>query len=163
MAINTKKAPRRSLRFSSIDEALAEIDRIVVAENAGTLRATGNWTAGQVFNHIATWLNFTWEGFPPSVNPPWFVCAILRLMRKRYIYKPTGAGVKIPGLPGGTLAFEPISTEEGARKLKAALMRLKSGEPAKHHSPAFGPMTEEQRVQFQLRHCELHMSFLSYS
>ncbi len=68
----------------------------------------------------------------------------------------------IPGLPGGTLGTEPMSTEEGARKLKAALTRLKNGEPAKHPSPAFGPMTEEERTQFQLRHCELHMSFLAY-
>jgi len=162
MPINTKKAQRRNLRFHTIDEALAEIDRIVAAEQAGELRATGNWSAGQVFNHIATWLNFTWDGFPPSVNPPWFVCAILRLMRKRYIHKPTGAGVKIPGLPGGTLGFEPISTEEGARNLRAALLRLKSGEPAKFHSPAFGPMTEAERTEFQLRHCELHMGFLHY-
>lgn len=162
MPINTKKAQRRNLRFESIDQAIAEIDRIVAAEQAGTLRATGNWSAGQVFNHIATWLNFSWDGFPAEVSPPWFVCAILRLMRKRYIYKPTGAGVKIPGLAGGTLGAEPCSTEEGARKLKAALVRLKSGEPAKFHSPAFGPLTEHERTQFQLRHCELHMGFLDY-
>ncbi len=162
MAINTKHAPRRDLRFRSIDEVLAEVDRIVAAEKAGALKATGNWSAGQVFNHIATWLNFGWEGFPPSVNPPWFVRAILHLMRNRYIHKPTRAGVMIPGLPGGTLGAEPMSTEEGARKLKAALTRLKNGEPAKHPSPAFGPMTEEERTQFQLRHCELHMSFLTY-
>ncbi len=162
MPIDTRKAPRRSLRLNSIDEAIAEIDRIVAAEKSGTLRATGNWTPGQVFNHIAIWLNFSWDGFPPSVNPPWFVRAILRLMRNRYIHKPTRAGIKIPGLPGGTLGVEPISTEEGARNLKTALLRLKNGEVARHHSPAFGPMTEEQRLQFQLRHCELHMGFLSY-
>lgn len=162
MAINTKKAPRRNLRFGSIDEALVEIDRIVAAERAGTLRATGNWGAGQIFNHIATWLNFTWDGFPPSVNPPWVIRAILRMMRNRYIHKPTHAGVKIPGLPGGTLGFEPIGTEEGARNLKAALLRLKYGEPAKFQSPAFGPMTEDERREFQLRHCELHMGFLNY-
>jgi len=162
MAINTKKAPRRDLRFQSIDEAIAEIDRIVAAETSGALRATGNWTAGQVFNHLATWLNFGWDGFPSSVNPPWFVRAVLRLMRRRYIHKPTGAGVRIPGLPGGTLGIEPVTTQEGARRLKAALIRLRNGEPARHHSPAFGPMTEEDRVQFQLRHCELHMGFLTY-
>jgi hypothetical protein len=162
MAIDTRKAARRNLCFGSIDEAIAEIDRIVEAEKAGTLRATGNWSAGQVFNHIATWLNFSWDGFPSSVSPPWFVCVILRMMRKRYIYKPTGAGVKIPGLPGGTLGTEPVGTEEGAHRLKAALMRLKKGEPATFHSPAFGPMSEEERTQFQLRHCELHMGFLDY-
>jgi hypothetical protein len=163
MPINTKRAPRRTLRFNSIDEAIAEIDRIVAAEQAGTLRSTGNWSAGQVFNHIATWLNYSWDGFPPLVNAPFFVRAILRMMRKRYIHKPTGAGVKIPGLPGGTLGTEPCSTEEGARNLKAALLRLKNGEPAKFHSPAFGPLTEHERTQFQLRHCELHMGFLTYS
>jgi hypothetical protein len=164
MAIDTKKAPRRDLRFNSIDDALAEIDRIVAADKAGTLRNTGNWSAGQVFNHIATWLNFSWDGFPASVRPPWIISKILQMMRTRYIYKPTHAGVKIPGLGkvGGTLGFEPMSTEEGARKLKAALTRLKNGEPAKHHSPAFGPMTQEERIQFQLRHCELHMGFLQY-
>ena len=45
MIDTSKVQDRRKLRFHSIDDLLADVDRIVAAEKAGTLRRTGNWTA----------------------------------------------------------------------------------------------------------------------
>jgi hypothetical protein len=43
--VNTAKvAGPRLLRFESIDQALAEVERIVEAERAGRLKRLGNWT-----------------------------------------------------------------------------------------------------------------------
>ena len=60
----------------------------------------------------------------------------------------------------GTVGIEPLSTAEGADRLRRALTRLKRGEPAKFDSPAFGLMSHDDRVQLNLRHAELHFSFL---
>jgi hypothetical protein len=42
-----KVSGRRLLRFESIDEMMAEVDRLVEAERAGRLKRLGNWTLGQ--------------------------------------------------------------------------------------------------------------------
>jgi hypothetical protein len=59
---------RRTLRFDTIDDALAEIERIVAAEPGGTLNRLGNWTPGQIKGHVAAWINYSFEGYP--IRPP---------------------------------------------------------------------------------------------
>lgn len=162
MTIDTRKAERRRLQFNSIDDLLKEIDCIVEADKAGRLRCTGNWTAGQNFCHLATWIEYCYGGFPRGAHPPLFVRWILRLKKKRYMREGVRPGVKIPGIPNGTYGQEMLSTEEGATRLRAALNRLKHREPVKFQSPAFGPMSDEERILFQLRHAELHLSFLHH-
>ena len=73
--VDTARAEHRALRFDSLDELQAEIDRIVAADQGGRLRRTGNWTVGQTFGHLATWINYGWEGYPFKV--PWFIKLIL--------------------------------------------------------------------------------------
>jgi hypothetical protein len=72
------------------------------------------------------------------------------------------AGVRIPGTKDGTFGTEPLSTSEGADRLRRAFQRLLSDEPARYDSPAFGPMSHADRIQLNLRHAELHLSFLRY-
>lgn len=158
MSIDTAKATdRRTLAFHSVEDVIADVDRIVDAEQRGTLRCTGNWSAGQVFGHLATWINYAYEGYPFHV--PWFIRLLLKFKVKQYLRGRMDAGVRIPNMPDGTLGTEPLDTAEGARRLRAALQRLKS-EPAKYHSPAFGTMSHEDRILLNLRHAELHMSFM---
>lgn len=150
---------RRKLRFNSIDDILADIDRIVAAGKAGKLRCTGNWTAGQAMGHVAAWINYPYDGFPMG-RPPFFIRFILRFLKKKYLRGGMPAGVKIPKVEHGTFATEPLSTEEGAARLGKALARMKSNEEAKYDSPAWGKMPYEERVAINLRHAELHLSFL---
>lgn len=158
-AINTAKvSDRRKLRFKTVDELLADVDRIAAADKAGKLRRTGNWTAGQAFGHLAAWINYAYEGFPMKV--PWFIRFLIRRKLKTYLTAGMDAGVHIPRAKGGTYATDPLSTEEGAEQLRKALRRLQSGEPAKFDSPAFGTMAPKDRIALNLRHAELHLSFL---
>jgi hypothetical protein len=161
VSINTRKVARRKLRFATIDEALGEIDRIVAAEQAGTLHTTGNWTAGQIMGHIAAWINYSFEGYPLR-PPPWIIRFILRRLGRRYLRDGMRAGQHIPGIEGGTVGIESLSTAEGAERVRRALRRLTSGEVARFDSPAFGPMSMDDRIQLNLRHAELHLSFLQY-
>lgn len=157
--IDTSRADRRKLRFESIDEILKDIDRIEAADKAGTLRRTGNWTAGQVFAHLAAWINYAYDGFPMG-KPPWIIRAILRMMLRGMLKNGMPSGRHIPKVPGGTFGADAVSTEEGATRLRAALRRLASNEAAPHESPAFGKLNYEDRVKLNMRHAELHMGFL---
>ena len=66
-----KVAGRRTLRFESIDQMTAEVDRLVEAERAGRLRRVGNWTLGQTLGHLATWTEYAYTGAP--LKPPFFI------------------------------------------------------------------------------------------
>ena len=157
-AVDTAKVQdHRKLHFNTIDDVRGEIDRLVAAERAGKLRRSGNWTAGQVFGHLATWINYGYEGFPMRV--PWFIRLILRWKVRSHIKDGMPTGVRIPNVAGGTYGTEPLETEEGAQRLRAALKRL-STEPFKYDSPAFGKLPEADRIALNLRHAELHMGFL---
>lgn len=157
-AIDTSRAERRKLRFHSIDELQAEIDRLIAAERAGTLRRTGNWTLGQIFGHLATWLNYAYEGYPMKV--PFFIRWLIRMKLKSYLRDGMPAGVRIPKVEAGTYGVEPLETEEGARRFRKALLRLKSDEPAPYDSPAFGRLNRDERIALNLRHAELHLGFV---
>ena len=157
-ANSTSASERRSLRFNAIDDLLAEVDRIVAAEKAGTLRQSGHWTAGQAFGHVAAWINYSYDGYP--FKTPWFVRMILQTRIRKYLRDGMPAGVRIPRVEGGTYATQRVSAEEGAAQLRRALTRLASDEPATHDSPAFGKLTDEDRTALNLRHAELHLGFL---
>jgi hypothetical protein len=94
-----KVAERRILRFESIDQATAEVDRLVEAERAGRLKRLGNWTLGQTLGHLAAWTEYGYTGYP--FKPPFFVRWFLRLRKQAFLYGPMRAGVKIPGIEGG--------------------------------------------------------------
>ena len=139
---------------------MKDVDRIVAAERAGKLRRTGNWTTGQTFGHLATWIEYGYNGFPTEAHPPWLVRVIAKMLKNRILYKPMGAGMKIGRIPGGTLGTEVISTEIGEKRLRDAIGRMQRHEEPKFDSPAFGAMTEDERIALNLRHAELHLGFL---
>ena len=150
---------RRHLRFDAIDDAVAEAERLVAAERAGQIERVGNWTLGQSLGHLATWASFAFDGYPDSVRAPWFVRAILRVMRKRILTQGMMSGVRIRGVEGGTLGLETLDAEEALCRYRAAMLRLRDDVPS-IVNPVFGKLTHEQWMQLNLRHSELHMSFL---
>lgn len=151
-----KVAGRRILHFDSIDQLLAEIDRLAAAERAGRLKQLGNWTLGQALGHLATWGEFAYTGVP--LKPPFFIRWILRFQKKKFLVGPMPAGVRIPRVENGTLGTEPTSLDAGLARYKAVLQRLKSEAPILP-SPIFGKMTHEESIALALRHAELHLGF----
>jgi len=157
-SVDTAKVQRRKLRFNTIGELRAEMDRLIEAERAGRLRCAGNWTLGQIFGHLAGWIDYGWDGYP--MKAPWFIRLMLKFKMKSYMRNGLPGGVKIPNSPAGTWCTDALSTEEGAVRLRKSLDRLEAGEEAKFHSPAFGPMSHADRIQLNLRHAELHLGFV---
>jgi hypothetical protein len=147
---------RRLLHFESIDQMLEEVDQLVAAERAGRLVQLGNWTLGQALGHLATWSEFSYTGVP--LKPPFFIRWLLRLQKNSFLYKPMRAGVRIPGVTGGTLGTEPATLDDGLRRFKDICQRL-NAEPPTAPSPIFGQMTHDESIALSLRHAELHLGF----
>jgi hypothetical protein len=145
------------LRFESIDQAMAEVERLAEAERAGRLRRLGNWTLGQTLGHLAAWAEYAYTGAPLKV--PFFVRWVLRLRKRKFLYGPMGSGVRIPGVEGGTLATDPVPLEEGRGRFRRAMERLKAEAPTAP-SPVFGRLTHAESIALNLRHAELHLGFL---
>jgi hypothetical protein len=152
-----KVAGRRELRFESLDEVLAEVERLAAAERAGRLRRLGNWTLGQTLGHLASWAEYSYTGAP--LKAPFFVKWFLRLRKRKFLYGPMRAGVKIPRVEGGTLATEPVPLDEGLERMRRVLARLKSEAPTAPNV-IFGPLSPDEWVALHCRHAELHLGFL---
>jgi Protein of unknown function (DUF1569) len=157
-SIDTSKvAARRILRFESLDQIMAEVDRLVAAERTGRLKREGNWTLGQILGHIAVWAEFSYTDMP--LNPPFFVRWLLRWQKGKYLYGPMPAGVKIPRVNGGTLGTDPTTLDDGLARLQRVIARLRV-EPPTAPSKVFGLLTHEEAIALNLRHAELHLGFL---
>jgi hypothetical protein len=155
--VNTGKVTgRRTLRFETIDQALADVERLVTAERAGRLKRIGNWTLGQALGHLATWAEYAYTGAP--LKTPFFIRWILRLRKQKYLYGSMPSGVRIPQVEGGTLGTDPMPLDEGWERFRRAMERLKK-EPPTAPSPVFGLLTHEEGIALNLRHAELHLSF----
>jgi hypothetical protein len=149
--INTKQVTgRREIRHESLDDLLADVERLA-SPNACML---GNWTPGQIFQHLADTMNSSIDGFSGMFSAPvrWVLSL---LMKRRFLYKRLPAGFKAPAnfVPDAT------SVEDGLTALKKAMSRLQEDTTRALH-PGFGSLTLDEWTQFHLRHAELHMSFL---
>lgn len=150
------------MRYGSLDDVMADADRVVAAESAGQARALGNWTPGQVMQHIARFMGCSLDGFPGEL--PWIWRVLGRGMRLvlggRLLAKAPPAGFR---LPEGTafLPDEGVSAAEGARDLAAVIDRVRAGDRFIPASPLLGKLTREQWIELHCRHAELHMSFVA--
>ena len=152
MTINTKRVEgRRSVRYQSYDDLLRDAERIASSESIQTL---GNWSLGQIFKHLADAIESSIDG--SGFVLPWPIRIVFTmLMKRKYLYGSLPAGFKAPKRfqPG------PIDTLAALDELRAAVGRMKSEADRVMH-PAFGNITREEWDQFNLRHCEMHMSFI---
>ncbi len=160
--IDTKSSDIRDLKFDTVAACLAELDRIQAAHEAGNLSAKGNWTVGQNMAHLAAWIEYGYVGYPMKA-PPFFVRWVLkRMFRKLLKAGKMPSGQNIPGVEDGTFGQEEMEALAGIERFRAALMKMQS-EPAVHDSPAFGKMSDENRIRLNLMHAQLHLGFLDYA
>ncbi len=149
--INTKIVTgRRKVHYASLGELLADAQRCT----SGNVRTLGNWSPGQIYEHLARSMDASIDGFDFSMPAPvrWLMAL---LMKKKFLYKTLPAGFK------STAEFIPeeTSNEAGFAILEIAIERQKSDTSRVMH-PGFGNLSCEEWEAFNLRHAEMHMSFL---
>ena len=151
MPIITKKVQgRRQVRYASLDELLADAQRI--SENG--FRKLGNWSPGQIYEHLARSMDASIDGFAFSMPAPvrWMMSL---LMKNKMLYNSVPPGYKAPA----KYTPEETSTEAGLASLKKSIERQES-ETSRVIHPGFGNLSLEEWEAFNLRHAEMHMSFL---
>jgi hypothetical protein len=102
-------------------------------------------------------VEYSYTGTPMKV--PFFIRWILKGRKQQFLREPMRAGAKIPGVAGGTLATEPMTSEAGLERMRRAMERLRAEAPTKPHA-IFGPMAHEEWIAMHLRHSEMHLGFL---
>ena len=157
--VETKNADRRILIFDTIDDVIGEVNRIQVADANQTLSVSGQWTAGEILTHLSAWIEYGYEGYPMA-PAPWIVRQGMKLFLRSILKNGMKPGGKIPGVEGGTIGQVKVATQTGCQRYLVALNRLSSNEKVKYPSPGFGDLSSEKRVKLNLRHAELHLSFI---
>lgn len=159
--VNTKQAPRRKTEFNSLDDIKADLDRLDAAHAAGNLGYTGNWTPGEIMDHLSKFWAYSLDGFPPG-KPP----LILRIVAKTvFKKKATTLGSQPPPgfpIPKGVNHFTPesgIAYEKASENLRNCIARVEKGDQHVPESPLFGKLTNDQWINIHLGHCAMHLSF----
>jgi Protein of unknown function (DUF1569) len=151
-------AARRSLRFETLDDAILDARHLCEIEQAGKLRTSGSWTLGQALNHLATWVDYAYDGAP--VRVPFFIPWVMTLLKNKVLNQAMKTGARIPGVKDGTIATEIVPAPDSFIHLQKSYDRLANQVPAQP-SPLFGRLTHTEWIKLHLRHAELHLSFLA--
>lgn len=152
MSINTKKVQgRRPVRYESLDELLADAERLAASDGVRTL---GNWSRGQIYEHLGRSFDASIDGVGFTLPAPvrWVMSLV---MKQKFLKREIPAGFKSTAeyVPGET------PTEQGLASLRKAIERQRAESKRVVH-PAFGNIGRDGWNDFNLRHAELHMGFL---
>ena len=154
MSVDTTKVEgRRTLKFNSLDDILADLERL----NQGPVRNLGNWTPGQLLKHLTMPMVWCLDG--TSLRSPWHMRFFGWLIKNRILNSPMPAGFKMPADLAERMPPSETTWEDGLQTLRAVIARLKA-ESQRYPSPFLGELTRQQWDQLHCRHCELHLSFL---
>jgi hypothetical protein len=154
--VDTKKTLRRKIQYANLDELVADAQRLVSLDAT----TTGNWSAGQIFEHLARVMEKSIDGFvtPPL---PWIVRLGLRIfLKNKILNQPMSPGFKLPKRAEAEIVADLIDEQKSLAHLKRAVSRLKS-ETERKPSPFLGQLTLDEWNQLHTRHAEMHMSFLA--
>jgi hypothetical protein len=160
-AVDTKTAPRRTLHFADFRAVAAELDHLEAAMDAGTLTTSGNWTAGQNFEHLSKFLRFAYDGFPTKAPPPvrWIAGMMLKRKATR-TEEPIPSGFRLPRQASALLPSDDIDDREGLALLRTQVARVLGDERMTQPSPLLGSLTHDEWLTLQRKHMALHLSFL---
>jgi hypothetical protein len=71
MVKTSRVTDRRELQFSSMPDILDDVEYLASGDPP---RTTGNWSGGQIVQHVAMLINFSIDGFPAprlALGPSW--------------------------------------------------------------------------------------------
>jgi hypothetical protein len=146
-------AQRRVVRYRTLAELEADAQRLAEVP----VRTVGNWSYGQILQHLAVVTNCAFDGF--GFEAPWFARKLIApWVKNSLLTKPMSAGFKLPAR-ARTLLPEDVPLDEALDNLRRALGRFASETPTARH-PFLGALASQEWESLALRHAELHMSFV---
>jgi hypothetical protein len=151
MSVKTKQVQgRRKVRYESLGDFLSDAERLSTME----IHTIGNWSFGQILNHMAIALNSSIDGSTFMLPAP--ARLVMRLLMKRKFLTQS-----IP--PGFKTAAQYVPKEtsiaDGLNALRSAIDR-QNREAKRALHPGFGRLSSDEWNEFNLRHAEMHMSYV---
>ncbi|TWU07949.1 DUF1569 domain-containing protein [Stieleria varia] len=144
----------RSLRFETFDEAFEEAESL----SRGKVRTTGNYTFGQIIEHLARTLDIV-SGQRRGPTSSLAMRMFARLVRP-FVLKKARPGFKLPVNAQSIFwPTEDVPTDQAMDHLRSAARVFQNMSPLPTH-PFFGSMSRQQHDQLQCRHFELHLGFV---
>ena len=145
-------ANRRELKFATLDEVMPDVERLMSGHTT-----VGQWSLGQICNHLAMALRIPVHGYDGPL-PPWFIRKVLApFALKRLMGSGTmKTGIKVPEV---FLPKPGLEARDEAESLRAALAAFAAHHGKFRDHPFFGPMTAEQWTRLHCIHCAHHLSF----
>ncbi len=154
MSVNSKTvAGRRTLHFASLDEVLADAERLVCS---GRTKMLGNWPLEKLLTHLAMAIDSSIDGV--SFQAPLLIRLVGPLLKRRIVNSKMPAGFKLPASAVAGAFPAAASPQAALAALRAAVARSRSEKMTARH-PVLGKLTHDQWKQIHLRHAELHLSF----
>jgi hypothetical protein len=149
---------RRPLKFERLFDVVADAESL----HARGHDKAGQWDLAQVCNHLAEWMRYPIDGFPPAPFP---VRVILWTMRKTAGKRMLRSILENGFKPGGPTVPASVSASGGdesaaVAKLRDAVARFENHSGPLHPSPLFGDLDKATATKLQLVHCAHHLSFL---
>lgn len=149
---------RRELRFGSFDEVVGDAEHLLAA---GYEKA-GSWDLAQVCGHLAEWLRYPLDGFPPAPLPIRVMLRVVRATMGRGLYEKYVRDGMPAGKPTMPASIPPAGRDpsEAVAALRAAVERFTAYAGELHPSPLFGRLSKDEATKLQLTHAAHHLSFL---
>ncbi len=144
---------RRELSISRLEDVLADVDQLL----AGYHRV-GEWSLGQICNHLATALNNAIDlhgKLDPPTQPEDPRLAMVRMRFFRANRFPDGVAAPLPELVPGP----GLDDHDEARALGLALARFQAADVPFAPHPRLGSMTKDDWTQFHCLHAAHHLGF----
>lgn len=153
--IDTKKATRRKIEYSTLDDVVTDAERLVAA-GAST---TGNWSLGQILKHVAVVMEKSLDGFGMKVAWPMRLVAQWFLL-PRFLKRGMPSGFQLKGAAAKELVPDETDAAAELDRLRRVVERMKSETERAEH-PFFGVLDQATSNRLNCRHAELHMSFIA--
>jgi hypothetical protein len=148
---------RRTVRYASLSALWEDAEKLA----AGNYETVGQWTFGQILDHLATTLNSSIDGFPfrPPPHMRMMAAIMTPFFKQSFLTQPMKAGYKLPKYAGPMFPPPGLSAADGLARIRAAVERFERETPEARH-PFLGRLTPDEWISLHLRHAELHMSFV---
>ncbi len=153
--LDTKKSSRRTVKYQNLQEALVDAERLAAADAP----TTGNWSKGQIYEHLATVLDMGIEGSEKRAS------LFMRLVAK-YVIKPMifkkgmTPGFQLPKWASKAIAPDDTNRDKALQHLRQSTEQFQVAEEL-HPHPFFGTMDKATWTALMVHHAELHMSFIA--
>ena len=151
--ISPSKMSRRPLKFKTVEELNAELDRLQIGE----CKKLGNWTLPQACRHLALVIEGNLIPPPTDVPTPEEIA-----MKEKFFGMVMGPTGMPENLPIGNPALIPPDdcTDAETDHLKTALKTLQAYPHKCIKVGRCGPVPVAELIPLHLAHCAHHLSFL---